>query len=59
MHADNEELNEMMRTAAKRLNIKGHVTGHREESQKYIYGPGDIEGHLGHVSCCCCSWNVQ
>jgi hypothetical protein len=46
IHADIEELNEKMQRAAERINLKGHVTGYAKH-KKMIYGPGDIEGHLG------------
>ncbi|PRP80494.1 hypothetical protein PROFUN_11716 [Planoprotostelium fungivorum] len=45
VHRDNETLNLLMQTAANRIHISGHVTGLKEK--KEIYGPGDIEGHLG------------
>lgn len=48
VHAEDEELNEKMELAGKRLGLCGHVTGTRQK--KVIYGPGDIEGHRGHVS---------
>lgn len=34
-----------MEQAAKSMNIKGHYVG--SDQEKLIYGPGDIEGHLG------------
>lgn len=46
IHADVEELNEKMQSAAERTNLKGHVTGHGK-NKKIVYGPGDIEAHLG------------
>ncbi|PRP86399.1 hypothetical protein PROFUN_05318 [Planoprotostelium fungivorum] len=46
VHAEDEELNEKMELAGKRLGLCGHVTGTRQK--KVIYGPGDIEGHRGH-----------
>ena len=39
---DIEELNELMREAARKINLKGHVVG-----DKTLYAPGDIEAHLG------------
>lgn len=45
VHKDNPELNQKMEDAAKRMNLKGHYTGVR--IPKLIYGPGDIEGHIG------------
>lgn len=45
VYAKNEQLNEKMQNAGKQLNLKGHKTGKLET---IIYGPGDIEGHLGH-----------
>jgi hypothetical protein len=35
-----------MKQAGERLNLKGHRVGH---STQLIYGPGDIECHLGKV----------
>jgi hypothetical protein len=34
-----------MRLAGEKLNLEGHTTG--AVKQSLIYGPGDIEGHLG------------
>lgn len=45
VHADNEELNNLLRAAAKRLNLKGHTVGLKDK--KTIFGPGDLEAHLG------------
>ena len=39
---DIEELNELMREAARKINLKGHVVG-----DKLLHAPGDIEAHLG------------
>lgn len=41
------ELNDLMKLASERMNLKGHVTGLRTGYKKTIYGPGDIEGHVG------------
>lgn len=46
IHADDPLMNHMMKRAAKKLNIKGHVAG-RSTDKKFIYGPTDIEGHKG------------
>lgn len=50
VHMEDEELNEKMKLAGERLNLAGHVTGSSSDATKIIYGPGDIEGHRGHVS---------
>lgn len=45
------ELSQAMRLAGERLNIKGHMCGRTATSvKKFLYGPTDIEGHLGAVS---------
>mgnify|MGYP001036959147 CR=1 FL=1 len=40
----NEELNECMKEAAEKMNLKGHLAG---QHPTLVYGPGDIEGHIG------------
>eukprot|EP01114_Cavostelium_apophysatum_P007036 TRINITY_DN1871_c0_g2_i1.p1 TRINITY_DN1871_c0_g2~~TRINITY_DN1871_c0_g2_i1.p1 ORF type:complete len:983 (-),score=328.43 TRINITY_DN1871_c0_g2_i1:78-3026(-) len=47
IHDDLPELNELMKTAAIRSNLKGHVTGLKSKGKKEIFGPGDIEAHKG------------
>jgi len=47
IHADIPEINQKMEFVAKQLNLKGHMTGLRRDAKKMIYGPGDIEAHLG------------
>eukprot|EP01127_Copromyxa_protea_P013751 TRINITY_DN3720_c0_g1_i2.p1 TRINITY_DN3720_c0_g1~~TRINITY_DN3720_c0_g1_i2.p1 ORF type:complete len:1412 (+),score=225.99 TRINITY_DN3720_c0_g1_i2:23-4237(+) len=42
VYASNEELNQKMLLAGQKLNIQGHLV-----RDKTIYGPGDIEGHVG------------
>src|SRR3990167_2054175 len=44
VHKDCKELNKKMKDAAELLNLKGHRTGKR---RVMIFGPGDIEAHLG------------
>lgn len=45
------ELSQAMRLAGERLNIKGHMCGRTTTAtKKFLYGPTDIEGHLGSVS---------
>jgi len=39
-----------MRLAAEKLNIKGHMCGRTATNKRFLYGPTDIEGHLGTVS---------
>lgn len=46
VHADNPEFNQVMKQVAAKINLKGHVTG-CGPSSRYLYAPGDIEGHLG------------
>jgi hypothetical protein len=41
----NRDLAEKMKLAAKVINLKGHKVG--TQKKQTIYGPGDIEGHLG------------
>ncbi len=40
------EHNASMEAAAKKLNIKGHYCG--MNSKTFLYGPCDIEGHVGY-----------
>ena len=44
------ELSHAMRLAAEKLNIKGHMCGRTATNKRFLYGPTDIEGHLGTVS---------
>ena len=44
---DVKELNRYMKAAGKQLNLKGHLAGVVEDKAKFIYGPADIEGHIG------------
>jgi hypothetical protein len=39
-----------MKAAAQKLNLKGHYVGLKHPSAKKVYGPADIECHLGKVS---------
>lgn len=50
VHADDDDLFNKMADTAKRLNLKGHYVGALRASMRLIYGPGDLEGHLGNVS---------
>ena len=43
------QLNELMERAGKLLNLKHHRAGLAHGKQVDIYGPADIEGHLGDV----------
>lgn len=64
VHADIEEVNELMKLAASRINLKGivlhcetlieigHITGTTTGKKRLIYGPGDIEVHKDAVG-----WN--
>ena len=45
VHVDDPQLNELMETAGRRMNLKPHLVGRTAVS---IIGPGDIEGHKGH-----------
>eukprot|EP01102_Stenamoeba_stenopodia_P002205 TRINITY_DN1198_c0_g1_i1.p1 TRINITY_DN1198_c0_g1~~TRINITY_DN1198_c0_g1_i1.p1 ORF type:complete len:1050 (+),score=251.40 TRINITY_DN1198_c0_g1_i1:69-3218(+) len=47
VHADDEEMNEIMEKCGKILNLKGHYAGIGSNTQ-FLYGPCDIEGHKGH-----------
>eukprot|EP00339_Tiarina_fusa_P030413 CAMPEP_0117014872 /NCGR_PEP_ID=MMETSP0472-20121206/11985_1 /TAXON_ID=693140 ORGANISM="Tiarina fusus, Strain LIS" /NCGR_SAMPLE_ID=MMETSP0472 /ASSEMBLY_ACC=CAM_ASM_000603 /LENGTH=550 /DNA_ID=CAMNT_0004718541 /DNA_START=963 /DNA_END=2618 /DNA_ORIENTATION=- len=42
-----EAMNDVMHQCGKVLNLKGHLAGIGED-KKFIYGPCDLEGHLGH-----------
>lgn len=44
VHTKLKSLNAKMKQVGESLNLKGHRTG---AQQAMIYGPGDIEGHLG------------
>lgn len=46
VHKDDPVLNELMEEAAKRINIKGHMTGQRGR-EVLLHAPTDIEGHRG------------
>ncbi|PRP89297.1 hypothetical protein PROFUN_02171 [Planoprotostelium fungivorum] len=46
IHADDEVLNEKIEEACRRLNLRAHTSGLRED-KKVVYGPGDMEGHVG------------
>jgi hypothetical protein len=39
-----------MKAAGEVLNLKGHISGFAKYQTNLIYGPGDIECHLGKVS---------
>jgi len=45
VHFDDDALYEKMKRTAQNLNLKGHYLV--ADPSKMIYGPGDIEGHLG------------
>lgn len=48
VHTVLDDMNILMENAAKILNIKGHVAGIGDPSNRaYVYGPADLEGHLG------------
>ena len=47
MHADDEEMNEKMKAVGIQMNLKKHLAG-PGDSAKLLYGPADIEGHIGH-----------
>lgn len=44
VQTSNSEVNKLMEDAGKVMNLSGHVV-----SGKIIYGPGDIEVHVGKV----------
>ncbi len=46
MYASDSQMNRMMESCARKMNIKGHWVGLKNE-RKFIYGPTDIEGHIG------------
>lgn len=46
VHKDDNVMNEMMKQAAAKLNIKPHVVGMRNQTDT-LYAPTDIEGHKG------------
>ena len=45
IHSDNSEFNLKIERISKILNTKAHIVGRL--SPKLIYGPGDLEGHMG------------
>eukprot|EP01103_Thecamoeba_quadrilineata_P005102 TRINITY_DN14950_c0_g1_i1.p1 TRINITY_DN14950_c0_g1~~TRINITY_DN14950_c0_g1_i1.p1 ORF type:complete len:1069 (+),score=222.14 TRINITY_DN14950_c0_g1_i1:25-3231(+) len=47
VHADLPEMNEIMERCGRILNLKGHMAGIGRD-KKFMYGPCDLEGHLGH-----------
>eukprot|EP01132_Coremiostelium_polycephalum_P007680 gene7680-9448_t len=42
VHNDIQEINDIMETVGRSMNLKGHLSG---INPKYIYGPGDLEIH--------------
>eukprot|EP01113_Clastostelium_recurvatum_P028334 TRINITY_DN3429_c0_g1_i2.p1 TRINITY_DN3429_c0_g1~~TRINITY_DN3429_c0_g1_i2.p1 ORF type:complete len:2680 (+),score=686.41 TRINITY_DN3429_c0_g1_i2:120-8159(+) len=46
VHAPRPEVNERMKAAAKKMNIKGHMCGMGQQ-REFLYAPTDIEGHIG------------
>ena len=40
-------MSDVMKNCAKVLNLKGHFAGIRSDSRQFMYGPCDLEGHLG------------
>ena len=44
VHSSNARLNDMMQEAGRILNLKGHRVG---PDETLVYGPADIEGHIG------------
>jgi tetratricopeptide (TPR) repeat protein len=46
IHADVDEMNELMEHCARLLNLKGHYAG-LSGSKTLMHGPADCEGHLG------------
>jgi hypothetical protein len=49
VHFDVPQCNALMREAGQRLNVKGHYVG--TDDRNMIYGPGDLEVHLGRWRC--------
>jgi hypothetical protein len=47
VHADDARMNGVVRDIAQRLNLAQHWAGYKPSTRKQIYGPTDIEGHLG------------
>lgn len=45
VHLEDEKIYEKMKKTARRLNLKGHFL--TANTEKMIWGPGDIEGHIG------------
>ena len=46
IHASDDVMNQKMKTVARILNLKGHYVASGRQKVK-IYGPADVEGHLG------------
>ena len=47
VHADDTTLNQSMKQLMEANFLKGHFVGSNPNNRKFIYGPGDIEGHIG------------
>ncbi|ELR22629.1 uncharacterized protein ACA1_010190, partial [Acanthamoeba castellanii str. Neff] len=48
VHTEHSQLNDYMAAAGQKLNLKGHLGGSENcADRKMIYGPTDIEGHVG------------
>jgi hypothetical protein len=45
---ENDEMNRLLESAGKKLNLKPHLCGMTPESSKLMYSCVDLEGHLGH-----------
>jgi len=47
IHFDDPLINKKMKAAGQKLNLKGHYVGIKQPSTKKMWGPADIECHLG------------
>lgn len=52
VHNDDKEFEELMATAAKRLNLAPHLVGPDITRSETIYAPVDIEGHKSQIDGC-------
>lgn len=47
VYTSNEQFNRIMEECGKRMNLKKHVVGVPDLGLRCLYGPVDMEGHIG------------
>lgn len=53
IHASNEQFNAKMKAVAEHINLKPHTVSSADKSySRMLYGPADLEGHIGRDSRC-------